>query len=114
MLEVLLRPLALLCCTAGFAWLALSMESHWEQVRGAQPLARRTVIALRVLGSAALLGSLLLCLRVDHASMAALVWVMSLAGAALIVAFTFAWRPRWMAALLPWARSRDAGAGQEA
>ena len=35
MLEVLLRALALLCCTAGFAWLALSMESHWEQVRGA-------------------------------------------------------------------------------
>lgn len=114
MLEVLLRALALLCCTAGLAWLALSMESHWEQVRGSQPLPRSTVIALRVLGSAALVGSLLLCLRVDHASMAALVWVMSLAGAALVVAFTFTWRPRWMAPLLPRVRNHEARAGQKA
>lgn len=114
MLDVLLRALALLCCTAGFAWLALSMESHWEQVRGSQPLHRGTVIALRALGSTALVASLLLCLRVDHASMAALVWVMSLAAAALIVAFTFTWRPRWMAPMLPWVPNQDAGAARKA
>lgn len=114
MLDVLLRALALLCCTAGFAWLALSMESHWTQVRGSQPLRRGTVIGLRVLGSTALLGSLLLCLRVDHASMAALVWVMSLAGSALVVAFTFTWRPRWMTPLLPWVQKQDAAAAQKA
>lgn len=114
MLDVLLRALALLCCTAGFAWLALSMESHWEQVRGAQPLPRGTVIALRALGGMALIGSLLLCLRVDHASMAALVWVMSLAASALIVAFTFTWRPRWVAPLWPWVRKQDASATQKA
>ena len=44
----------------------------------------------------ALLASLLLCLRADHASMAVLVWVMSLAAAALLVAFTLAWRPHWL------------------
>ncbi|QAZ40562.1 DUF3325 domain-containing protein [Methylibium sp. Pch-M] len=114
MLDVLLRALALLCCTAGFAWLALSMERHWEQVRGAQPLPRRTVIGLRVLGGAALLGSLLLCLRVDHASMASLVWVMSLAASALVVAFTLTWRPRWMTPLLPWMQKRDASAARKA
>lgn len=112
--EVLLRVLALLCCTAGFAWLALSMESHWAQVRGAQPLPRGTAIALRALGGAALLGSLLLCLRVDHASMAVLVWVMSLAGAALVVAFTFAWRPRWMALPVAWVRRRSPRTRREA
>lgn len=100
MLDALLHAFALLCCTAGFAWLALSMESHWEQVRGSQPLPRSTAVALRVLGGAALAGALLLCLSVDHASMAALVWVMSLAGAALVVAFIFSWRPRWMTLLL--------------
>ncbi|WP_420884945.1 DUF3325 family protein [Achromobacter piechaudii] len=35
----------------------------------------------------------------DHASMATLVWVMSLAVAAASVAFTLAWRARWLRAL---------------
>ena len=48
--------------------------------------------------------SLALCLAVDHASMAALVWVMGLAASALAVAFTLTWRPRWLAALMPWVR----------
>ncbi len=88
---------ALLCSLVGIGWLALAMEVHWQQVRGAQAQAgRATVFALRVLGAAALLASLLLCLRADHASMAVLVWVMSLAAAALLVAFTLAWRPHWL------------------
>jgi hypothetical protein len=36
--------------------------------------------------------------------MAALVWVMGLAAAALAVAFTLTWRPRWLMVLMPWVR----------
>ena len=95
---------ALLACVCGFAWLALAMEPHWRQVRGDVPITNGTVKFLRVLGAAALLVSLLICLQVDHASMASLVWVMSLAAAALVVAFTLAWRPRALAFLIIWLR----------
>lgn len=83
---------------AGMAWLALAMEVHWEQVRGtAQP--RQAVRRLRWLGVFGLACGLALCLQVDHASMAALVWVMTLAAAALAVALTLSWRPRWLTGL---------------
>jgi hypothetical protein len=95
---------ALAASVLGMAWLALAMESHWEQVRGTAPLPARTVRALRLLGTVGLGASLALCLAVDHASMAALVWVMGLAASALAVAFTLTWRPRWLAALMPWVR----------
>jgi hypothetical protein len=96
---------ALLSALAGAAWLALSLESHWRQVRGEHAAGPGTVRLLRVLGALALGASLLICLRVDHASMAALVWVMSLAAAAFSVAFTLSWRPRLLAPLVAWARS---------
>jgi hypothetical protein len=95
---------ALASSTAGMAWLALAMETHWRQVRGATLPGRGTVLALRVLGGAALALSLYLCARTDHISMASLVWVMALAPAALLVAFTLAWRPRLLAPLVAWAR----------
>lgn len=95
---------ALLACVVGFAWLALAMEPHWRQVRGDAPISRRVVTVLRVLGAAALAASLLLCLQVDHVSMASLVWVMTLAGAALVITFTLAWRPRALAWLVAWVR----------
>jgi hypothetical protein len=98
---------ALAASVLGMAWLALAMETHWEQVRGTAPLparSARTVRALRLLGAAGLATSLALCLAVDHASMAALVWVMGLAASALAVAFALSWRPRWLAVLMPWVR----------
>lgn len=90
---------ALLAALAGMGWLALAMDVHWEQAGGAamQAPARR----LRVLGTLALAGSLWLCLAVDHASMAALVWVMALAAAALAVAMALSWRPHWLRLLVP-------------
>ena len=42
------------------------------------------------------LAALALCLWVDHASMAVLVWVMAVAASALVVALTLTWRPRWL------------------
>lgn len=87
---------ALLAACVGMAWLALAMPAHWEQVRGHAPLSRRRVLVLRVLGALALAGSLALCLIADHASMAVLVWVMSIAASALLVALLLSWRPRWL------------------
>lgn len=98
--------LAYLSCLAGCGWLALALEPHWQQVRGPQPLARRTVRGLRVLGTAGVLGSLGASLGADHASMAVLVWVMNLAAAALTVAFLLTWRPRLLAPLLVWVPGR--------
>lgn len=101
--NALLLIAALASTVAGAAWLAMSMETHWEQVRDQQPASPGTVRLLRALGAAAWFAALLLCLRVDHASMAALVWVMALAGSALIVVFTLSWHPRWLAPLVVWA-----------
>jgi hypothetical protein len=89
---------ALLASLAGMGWFALAMEPHWRQVF--DDAERMPAIRLRALGTFALASSLALCMRVDHPTMAALVWVMSLAAAALAVAFTLAWRARWLRVLL--------------
>jgi hypothetical protein len=96
---------ALTASTLGLAWLALSMDTHWQQVRGAQRASRSSVTALRIAGTFALFASLILCFIADHASMAPLVWVMALAGGALLVAFTLAWRPRLLRPLVAWVPS---------
>ncbi|GAA6142242.1 DUF3325 domain-containing protein [Hydrogenophaga sp. 5NK40-0174] len=82
---------------SGMAWLALSMEVHWEQVmhsvskrRSARP--RWT----RLAGATAHGGSLMACLAADRPSMAVLVWVMLLAASAFGVAMTLSYRPRWL------------------
>lgn len=102
--DALLLLLAVLANIAGLGWLALAMDVHWEQAFGPVPASRGTVVLLRVLGVAGLVVSLLLCLAVDHASMASLVWFMTLAGAALTIAFTAAWKARWLALLVAWVR----------
>ena len=103
--EALMLLAALASNGVGLAWLALAMDAHWRQVRGAQRLSRRTRIMLRILGVFALALSLFICLRADHASMAPLVWVMALAAGALLVAFALAWRPRLLAPLIAWIRA---------
>jgi hypothetical protein len=98
---MLAAALALALC--GVAWFALAMDVHWRQVRAGVPT-RAMSRTLRAAGALALLASLLVCLRVDHATMAPLVWVMALAGGALLVALALAWRPRWLAPLVAWLR----------
>lgn len=95
---------ALAASIAGLGWLALALDAHWAQARGAAARTSNQRYALRVLGVAALALSLLLCLRADHATIGALVWVMTLAAGALAVAFTLAWWPRTLAALVIWLR----------
>ncbi|MGJ7529302.1 DUF3325 domain-containing protein [Variovorax sp. GB1P17] len=94
--------IAWLFSIAGAGFLALSMDVHWEQVRADAQCSLRVVRLLRVLGAACLAGSLVLCLHVDHVSMASLVWFMTLASAALVVAFTLSWRPRLLSPLVAW------------
>ncbi|MDQ8023679.1 MAG: DUF3325 domain-containing protein [Moraxellaceae bacterium] len=103
--DALLLAAALLCGIAGMGWLALAMDVHWRQLRSGTP-ARKIIVTLRVLGSTALAASLALCLTVDHVSMASLVWVMTLAASALIIAFTLSTRPVWLAPLLVWLPAR--------
>jgi hypothetical protein len=92
--------LAFVACAAGFGWLALAMDVHWQQVHAADDTGSRPQRrALRMLGIAGLVVSLWACLRADHPSIAALVWVLMLAAAAALVAFTLAWRPRWLSPL---------------
>jgi hypothetical protein len=92
---------AVACAFAGMAWLALSMPVHAQQAWGRTP----TVAGLRRLraaGAIAIVGALMLCLRVDHATIAVLVWLMALSGAALAVAMLLSARPRWMRCVAPW------------
>jgi hypothetical protein len=110
--KALLLLAALAASGAGLGWLALAMDVHWAQVRGAaarsasqvRTLRASQVRTLRVLGALALSLSLALCLRADHPTIATLVWVMTLAAGALAVAFALAWRPRALALLVAWLR----------
>jgi hypothetical protein len=104
--DALMLLVALVVTVLGMGWLALSMESHWEQVRGRTTCPPATVNSLRVLGVVALFTSLVLCLMVDSASMASLVWVMSVAGAAVVVAFTLTWRATALAPLVFWTKTQ--------
>lgn len=94
---------AWLAAWVGMAWLALAMPAHWEQVRGGEAPSRGAALVLRLIGAAGLLAALALCLAVDHASMAALVWILSLASAAWTVAMLLSWRPRALRFLVAWA-----------
>lgn len=101
MRDPLLLAGALACAIAGMGWLALAMEAHWPQVFGARGPVPRTANVLRSLGAGAIVASLALCLAVDHATMAVLVWIMALAGAALMIAFTLAHKAQWLRLLVP-------------
>ncbi len=100
MRDALMLLSALVACTAGMGWFALSLEAHWAQVRGAASPA--PVAGLRWLGALALALALGLCLLVDAASIAVLVWLMALAAAALTIAFTLTWRARSLGVLVFW------------
>jgi hypothetical protein len=102
MADALVLAAAQLVCMCGMAWLALAMRVHWRQVRGAELAPAHAARTLRVIGPLALLASLLMFVSVDHASMAVLVWVMSMTASVLVLAFTLAWRPRLLAWLVAW------------
>lgn len=94
----------LACSLCGMTCLALTLPAHFQQVFGSVALPKQSLGTLRVLGVVAPLASLVACLRADHPSMAGLVWLMLLTASALAVAFTLAWRPRWLSWLVAWLR----------
>lgn len=96
MTDGLLLAGAVLLNIAGFGWLALAMDSHWRQVRGGDGLTPGGRRLIRRAGGAAFLISLVLCNLSDHATIAALVWVMALTAGALAVAVVLTWRPAWL------------------
>ena len=100
-LATCLLSAAWLASVVGMGWLAVSMPVHAQQIWERVP-SSATARLLRWLGVAGIIAALGLCLAVDHASMAVLVWVMASTGASLLVAFTLAWRPRWLRVLAPW------------
>jgi uncharacterized protein DUF3325 len=108
MADPLLLTASFALSVCGMAWLALAMKPHWVQVRGSAPHSATTARNLRVAGAVALLLSLVVCLLVDHASMASLVWVMNVSASALIVAMTLAYRPSWLSWLVGAAVVRSA------
>ena len=92
---------ALLIATAlaaylGFALLALGQARPWQRVAQRPPATGLRLLALRTLGSLALALSLGLALLRDGPSFGALLWVTAITLAALAVAFTLTWRPRWL------------------
>ncbi|GAA5232543.1 DUF3325 domain-containing protein [Verticiella sediminum] len=106
MSEALWLALAAVLSVAGMAWLALAMDVHWVQVMGRPSHdAAGVPRLLRCIGAAALALSLLACLMADAPSMAVLVWVMLLAGAATSIALMLAWRAPALRLLWPWTRS---------
>lgn len=104
---------AVLCAVTGMGWLALAMAVHAEQAWGRVPSAR-ALRTLRVLGSVSIVASLAFCLAADHATMAVLVWTMSLTGGALLSAFVLSSRPHWLRLLAPWVRVADGGRSTQA
>jgi Protein of unknown function (DUF3325) len=84
-----------------FAWLALAMDSHWQQVHGDHQPSAATGRVLRRLGSLGLFVSLVICLLADHPTIAVLVWVMLLPATAIVVAMALTWRPALLRPLWP-------------
>jgi hypothetical protein len=93
--------LAFLANLLGMGWLALSFDKHWQQVHGGQALGVSRRRRFRIAGVVALASSLAAGFAADHASMAPLVWLMSLAVTALGIAMALAWRPRWLKPIAP-------------
>lgn len=104
----IMLAVACIATTLGLAFLALAMEVHWEQVQDTASLTKSVQLLLRGLGALDLAISLALCMAVDHATMAVLVWIMLLAAGAASVAFTLTWRPHWLAPLVAWVPQPDA------
>ena len=79
-----------------FALFAQSQVRHWRVVFDKALPTQREVLLLRSLGILMLSISLALSLVRDGASFGSLLWITMIGVAALAVALTLAWRPRWL------------------
>lgn len=88
--------LATLLAWLGFAWLALSQERHRERVGGPPAASTRVPWVRRAMGFISVALALPLCIASQGASFGSLLWVTLLSAAAMAVALTLTWRPRWL------------------
>ncbi|WP_198972932.1 DUF3325 domain-containing protein [Xylophilus sp. ASV27] len=96
MREALLTLLAAALAYAGFALWALSQQRHVGAVLGTHDDVPVRTAALRISGSILLLAALALCLRGHGPGLGSVVWMVLISVAAIAVAFTLAWRARWL------------------
>ena len=96
MLKLILLVLAMTSSLSGMAWLALAKKAHWYQLSGERSIPQNKQMLYRLLGYAALLVSLALCILADNTSIAILVWIMSMTLALICIAFTLSFRPQWL------------------
>ncbi|HEX4916396.1 MAG TPA: DUF3325 domain-containing protein [Limnobacter sp.] len=100
--EVLLLLAAAVLSWLGMAWLALSMDVHWAQVKQiALAQSRPPAVRLKTLGYTSLLVSLVMCLLADRPSIAVLVWIMLMVGSATAVAMQLSKFPGLLKILWP-------------
>jgi hypothetical protein len=96
---------ALAATVLGFAWLALAMEDHWQQVYGGSTPSQATQHALRMLGASGIIVSGILCFIADRPSMAVLVWILFMAFGAASIALTLSWKPALLRIAFPMRKS---------
>lgn len=83
---------------SGFALLALSLQRHRRELAGATDFAPRRLLALRVIGHAALLVSFVLAVLREGPGFGSVLGILLLILSAMAVALTLSWRPEWFAA----------------
>ena len=92
---------ATLITIVSFGWLALAMNKHWRQVFNTDGPSERIKTVLRLLACLGLLVSFYICLLANHASIAALVWIMLLTGASIVIGMLLTWKPSVLKVIFP-------------
>lgn len=97
MLEALSLTAAWMSSLTGFSILALAQDRHWEAVTGMAADRRRHGAHLRVVGGALQCAACALTVPSQGMAFGILLWAIAMTAAAMLIAFTLAWRPHWMA-----------------
>jgi heme A synthase len=96
--DLLLTLAAFTLALWGFALLALSQERHVERVFGHHARPAPGLRAQRATGFTAIGLGLPVCLAAEGAGFGSLLWVVLVCAAAMGIALTLTWRPRWLRA----------------
>lgn len=80
----------------GFMSLALSQAKHWTRMIEASRCPPHVARRLRILGWLTLAATFALSVSREGASFGSLLWSCLISAAAMAVALTLAWKPRWL------------------
>ena len=106
--DTALTIIAALGSYLGFVFLALAQEQHWRAVCTTPALQRARAAWPAAAGLALQLLALVLALRAQGPSFGSLLWAVMISAAAMAVAFTLAWQPRWLRPIAQLLRDRTA------